>query len=154
MITIKSILYPTDFSKYSLYALEYALSFARQYGAKLYIVHVLPNYPLILGPEVTFVNVPKLEQATSEYVQGEMKKLKEQCAAQGVECEDLVLVGTPFVQIIDAARDKKVDLIVIATHGRTGIRHALFGSVAEKVVRKSPCPVLSIKHPEHDFVMP
>jgi len=154
MITIKSILYPTDFSKYSLYALDYALSFAKQYGAKLYIVHVLPNYPLILGPEVTFVNVPKLEQATSEYVQAEITKIKEQCAAQGVECEDVVMVGTPFVQIINAAREKKVDLIVIATHGRSGLSHVLFGSVAERVVRKAPCPVLSIKHPEHEFVMP
>ena len=154
MISLKRILYPTDFSKYSLYAFDYAVSFAKQYGAKLFIVHVLPNYPLILGPEVTFVNVPKLEAATSEHVQGEMTRLQEQCTAAGVETEALIMIGTPFVQIIEAARDKEVDLIVIATHGRTGVRHVLFGSVAERVVRMAPCPVLSIKHPEHEFVMP
>jgi nucleotide-binding universal stress UspA family protein len=154
MISIKSILYPTDFSKYSLYALDYALSFAKQYGAKLSILHVLPNFPLILGQEATFVNIPKLEAATSEQVEKELGKLQEQCAAQGVESETTVMIGTPFVQIINAAREKDVDLIVIATHGRTGISHVLFGSVAERVVRMAPCPVLSIKHPEHEFVMP
>ncbi len=154
MIDIKAILYPTDFSKYSLHALDYALSFAKQYKAKLYIVHVLPNYPLVLGPEATFVNIPKLEAETSEFVQKELNKLQERCTAEGLESETMVMVGTPFVQIINAAREKKVHLIVIATHGRSGLSHVLFGSVAERVVRKAPCPVLSIKHPEHEFVMP
>jgi nucleotide-binding universal stress UspA family protein len=62
--------------------------------------------------------------------------------------------GKPFVEIIHAARADNVDLIVIGTHGRTGLAHALMGSVAEKVVRKASCPVLTIKHPEHEFLMP
>ena len=60
----------------------------------------------------------------------------------------------PFVQIVRAAADLKADLIVLGTHGRSGLKHALFGSVAEKVVRKAPCPVLSVRHPDHKFEMP
>jgi nucleotide-binding universal stress UspA family protein len=64
------------------------------------------------------------------------------------------VVGRPFMEILGYAKDRHVDLIVIGTHGRSGLRHVLLGSVAERVVRKAPCPVLTIRHPEHDFVMP
>jgi len=73
---------------------------------------------------------------------------------KGITVETIHRVGVPFVEIIKAAREKEVDLIVIATHGKSGLSHILFGSVAEKVVRKAPCPVLSIRHPEHEFIMP
>ena len=65
-----------------------------------------------------------------------------------------VLNGVPFVEIIRYARESEMDLIVMGTHGRTGLGHLLIGSVTERVVRKSPCPVLTVKHPEHEFVMP
>ena len=68
--------------------------------------------------------------------------------------EWLIEEGYPFPRIIEIARKHEVDLIVMGTHGRTGLAHALLGSVAEKVVRKAPCPVLTVKHPEHEFVMP
>jgi nucleotide-binding universal stress UspA family protein len=86
------------------------------------------------------------EEAMSKFVTEETRK--------EVEVETAISQGTPFLEILKFAKDKEIDLIVIATHGRTGLRHVLFGSVAEKVVRKSPCPVLSIRHPEHEFVMP
>jgi len=73
---------------------------------------------------------------------------------EGIEKESIIRRGVPFVEILTAAGELKVDLITIATHGRTGLQQVLFGSTAEKVVRKAPCPVLSIRHPEHDFVMP
>ena len=73
---------------------------------------------------------------------------------EGLPAETAFLEGRPFVEIIRYAREKDIQLIVIATHGRTGIKHALFGSVAEKVVRKAPCPVLVVKRDERDFVMP
>ena len=72
----------------------------------------------------------------------------------GVPVRTAFLEGRPFVEIIRYARDHKIDLVVIATHGRTGLTHALFGSVAEKVVRKAPCPVLVVKRDERDFVLP
>ncbi len=65
-----------------------------------------------------------------------------------------VQMGRPFIEIIRYAREKKIDLIVLGTHGRSGLKHVLLGSVAERVVRKAPCPVLTIRHPEHEFVMP
>ena len=68
--------------------------------------------------------------------------------------EVVTRVGKPFVEIIHHARDHDVDLIVIGTHGRGAVQHALLGSVAEQVVRTSPCPVLTVRHPEHEFVMP
>jgi nucleotide-binding universal stress UspA family protein len=73
---------------------------------------------------------------------------------KGLEVEIIHKVGIPFVEIIRAAKEKKTDLIVMATHGRSGLSHILFGSVAEKVVRKSTCPVLSIRPREHEFTMP
>jgi nucleotide-binding universal stress UspA family protein len=63
-------------------------------------------------------------------------------------------VGSPHVQIVQHARDEDIDLVVVATHGRSGLKHALIGSVAEKIVQMAPCPVLTVKHPEHEFVMP
>ena len=68
--------------------------------------------------------------------------------------EAQVLMGSPHVEIVRYARREDVDLIILATHGRTGLAHALIGSVAEKVVQMAPCPVLTIKHPEHEFVLP
>ena len=65
-----------------------------------------------------------------------------------------LVTGSPFLQVVRMARKEGVDLIVMGTHGRTGLAHVLMGSVAEKVVRKAPCPVLTVKHPEHEFVMP
>ena len=65
-----------------------------------------------------------------------------------------IVRGRPFVEIIRYAREKKIDIIVVGTHGHSGLTHILMGSVAEKVVRKSPCPVLTIRHPDHEFEMP
>jgi nucleotide-binding universal stress UspA family protein len=154
-IAIKSILLPTDFSENSKYAMEYAVSFAAQYKAKLYVLHVLVSPHAMVGYEVApFVSFERLyadmrrssEQAMSTFIPEEVKK--------EIQVETAIVQGTPFLEILKFAREKEVDLIVIATHGRTGLSHVLFGSVAEKVVRKSPCPVLSIRHPEHEFVMP
>jgi len=75
-------------------------------------------------------------------------------ANEGFPVKRKVVAGRPFVTIIEYARNREIDLIVIATHGRTGLKSVLLGSVAEKVVRKSPCPVLTIRHPEQKFVMP
>lgn len=75
-------------------------------------------------------------------------------ATDGLQVQPLVLNGVPFVEIVRCARDREADLIVLGTHGRSGLAHLLIGSVAERVVRKAPCPVLTVKHPEHEFVMP
>ena len=154
MITIKKILWPTDFSDFSFYALNYAVSFAKQYKAKLLILHVVDVFihdPAYLGPDVPdrsmFDDFEKKAQARLEEV------VRKRIPA-GIETEAIVRAGRAFAEIVRAAKEKEADMIVIATHGRTGLSHTMFGSTAEKVVRKAPCPVLSIKHPEHEFVMP
>jgi nucleotide-binding universal stress UspA family protein len=83
-----------------------------------------------------------------------MDEIVEECRESHEATFGSVRTGTPFLEIINSAKDLPADLVVMGTHGRTGLKHMLIGSVAEKVVRKSPCPVLTVKHPHHEFEMP
>ena len=152
MTRIESILVPTDLSDYAGYALNYAREFASAYGASLHLLHVLELQWLsmvsadFLGTTTGALPQYQLDmQARLEAIRSEIK---------GIEVRVAVETGVPHVAIIRYAKDHDVDLIVLATHGRTGIAHALIGSVAEKVVQMAPCPVLTIKHPEHEFALP
>ncbi len=152
MIKIKKILYPTDLSEYALYALPYATELAATYRATLCLLYVVDNY-LIGAPGAGFAGQPedllhKVKESGIKNLENLVSQIKE------VEAESAVLIGTPHVEIVRYAREQDIDLIVLATHGRKGIAHALIGSVAEKIVQMSPCPVLTVKHPEHEFVMP
>ncbi|GAB4345340.1 MAG: universal stress protein [Candidatus Abyssubacteria bacterium] len=155
MIRIEKILFPTDFSEPSRYAFRYALSFAREYGAKLYVLHVIEDIQYLANAYM--FDVP-IMPSFADMEQNRLKELQEfidrELEGEDVQIEKVVRRGRPFMEIIQMARDEKVDLIVTATHGRGGLEHVLFGSVAEKVVRKAPCPVLSIRSPEHEFKMP
>lgn len=158
MITIKDILVPTDFSAFSRYALDYAVAFARSFGAKITLIHVTPERELDSLRQVsTYFEPGQLENLLKERQSEDLKQLEDFIPAdlkKGITVETVHKVGIPFLDIIKTAKERGVDLIVIATHGRSGLSHMLFGSVAEKVVRKAPCPVLSVRHPEHEFVMP
>ncbi|TVM03574.1 MAG: universal stress protein [Candidatus Brocadia sp. WS118] len=153
MISIKNILCPIDYSVYSEMALKYAIEFAEKYRAKLYLMHVLDIRVYdINDPDLYNVNIVDAET---------IAKLRERllrCVTEDtkgrIPVEAIIIQGVPFAEIIKTSKEHKIDLIVIGTHGRTGISHAIMGSVAEKVVRKAPCPVLTIRHPEHDFIMP
>jgi len=156
MIKMAKILYPTDFSELSTYALRYALSFAHAYQAKLHCLHVVDEayqYWTAMGPN----SVP-VGPATEDILQSARKEMDsfagEHLQDAEVEVITDVVLGRPFMEIIQYARKQCIDLIVLATHGRTGLTHVLLGSVAERVVRKSPCPVLTIRHPQHEFIMP
>jgi nucleotide-binding universal stress UspA family protein len=154
MIAIEKIVCPLDFSDFSLHALEYAINFAQQFKAKLLLLHVVDVF--LYDPAYFAPYVPDKAMFTG-YEQKARTRLEEIAAAkvpQGVDTELVVKDGRAFAEIVKVAREAKADMIVISTHGRTGLSHAMFGSTAEKVVRKAPCPVLSIKHPEHDFIMP
>jgi len=158
MIRIKNILVPTDFSDFSRYALNHAIAFAQTFKAKITLIHVTPEKELDSFRQVsTFFEPGQLEKLLKERESEDRRQLDEFIPPElkkGIEVEIIHTVGIPFLDIIRTAKEKKVDLIIIATHGRSGLSHMLFGSVAEQVVRKASCPVLSIKHPEHEFVMP
>ena len=150
------ILYPTDFSEHSLCALPFALDLAGQYGAELHCLYVVDEtYHYWAGPGEA---VPAAAMPMDEIMNASRTQMEEFVAEHfGAEKDAVVrqvLPGRPFVEIIRYARDQEIDLIVIATHGRGALASMLLGSVTEKVVRKSMCPVLTIRHPEHRFESP
>ena len=153
-IKIQKILCPVDFSNCSKHALEYALAFAEQYDSEICILHAVES------PATAFayvdLEIPEPDLVDEFRNQAE-KQLDELAAAlrkrHGAVSKKLVF-GKPFAEIIDAASEWGADLIVLGTHGRSALEHILIGSVAEKVVRKANCPVLTVRHPEHEFVHP
>jgi nucleotide-binding universal stress UspA family protein len=155
MIDLHRILVPTDFSEYSKTAVTYAAAFAEKFGAELHLLHVVQNLALII-PDILPVEpslVPSLEQMT-EAVHTAFDRMIAENKLQPYAIHRAVREGTPFFEIIQYAREAKIDLIIMGTHGHSGLAHVLLGSVTEKVVRKSPCPVLTVRHPEHEFVHP
>jgi nucleotide-binding universal stress UspA family protein len=140
-MTAQHFLVPIDFSAYSDQALDYAIGLATTLQARLSLLHVIHVVPLGIGDMGAVPPAAYLEDLETEARHGLEDCLKrvQDAGLQG----DIVLVhGVPFQSIVDTAQDKKVDLIVMGTHGRTGLSHALLGSVAEKVVRLALCPVL------------
>jgi len=155
MIRMKTILHPTDFSETSKHALNYAISFAQEYGAKLHILHVIEEITSSLYFDM--LQAPPLAKLMED-IEAQARKALEDIVPQEargtIQVEYVTRKGVPFLEIIRYAQETDADMIICGTHGRTGLKHALFGSVAEKVVRKAPCPVLSVRHPEHRFEMP
>ncbi len=146
---IKKILFCTDFSNNSNWAFSYAVDLAKIYKAFLYIIHViskgeyLDHISIYIPPDV----YEKIEEENKRYIN---ESFKENCLPQLGDYKDyefIIKQGTPFVEIIKFAKEKKVDIIMMGTHGKTALTHVLFGSTAENVVRKAPCPVLTIRHP-------
>jgi nucleotide-binding universal stress UspA family protein len=141
----RHILAPTDFSEYSKQAVASALELAKTFGAKLTILHVieLPPYPVegYVPPSLSATFMDDLErQATTDLAQ-----LVPEAENAGVAVARVVAVGTPYRKIIDLAEAEQVDLIVMATAGRTGFSRLVMGSIAERVVRTASCPVLTIR---------
>ena len=151
MIFLKTILVPTDFSEHSEKAVQYGAELASKFGAALHLLHTVDTTPVLYGEGGAFPF-----ESAEEIVAVAAKQL-DQIEVESLGKERLVrraCQGTPFVEIVRYAKENNVDLIVLGTHGRGAIAHMLLGSVAEKVVRKAPCPVLVVREQEHDFVMP
>lgn len=142
----KKILCPVDYSVCSNEALKQAVSLAQREKAKLYLMHVVDIRMYGHEAPLSF-EMPRPTEETLKKVEEDLAKniLKE--AREKIEVETIVTMGIPAVEIVNTAKEKGVDLIVMGTHGRTGIAHVVIGSVAENVVRKAPCPVLTVKHP-------
>lgn len=154
MIAFNEILVPTDFSDHSLRAVEYAVEIAEKFSSELKIVYVIE--PLLQAADVAWssVDFDKLNQAHGESAEKQLEALVKERIPESVSAECVILYGKPLVEIVKQAKTDNADLIVMATHGRGVISHILMGSTAEKVVRKAPCPVLTVKHSTQLFSMP
>jgi universal stress protein A len=141
---IKRILVPTDFTDPSNEALEAALELGRSSGATLDLVHVAVEAAYPLPPPVDVATLPldmgKVLDRSAEGLATEERRVRE----AGVRCETATLIGRPDTEILQRARDTHADLIVMGTHGRSGLAHAIFGSNVDRVVQRTPCPVLIV----------
>lgn len=147
MPKIKRILVPVDFSPPSMKALDYAADFAKPLDAELCVLFVIePIYyavPDLAGAAAGAVGGLLEEQRKSAKVQ--LERLQARYARKQARVRTLLQTGTPYQSITDAAKSLRADMIVMSTHGRTGVSHLLLGSVAERVVRTAACPVLTIR---------
>ena len=151
MENINKILVPIDFSNYSKNALRYAVNFAKKFNSKIYLVYVVE--PVIYPSDFSMgqVTFPVSDIEMNERAKDELESLAKNEIGTQFEVETVIKTGKPFVEINETASELDIDLIIIATHGHTGMEHLLFGSTAEKVVRKAPCPVLTLREPVKGF---
>ena len=148
---ITKVLVPVDFSDYSKSALRYAVNFAKHFKAELCLVYVVE--PMVYPPDFSMgqIAIPSVDIEMDKRATEELDNLAKREIPPEVKSKTVVKTGKPFVEIIETANEENVDLIIIATHGHSGIEHVLFGSTAEKVVRKAPCPVLTLREPIKGF---
>ena len=144
-MNIQHILAPTDFSERSKQGLTSALELAEAFGAELLLLHVVepPPYPVegIVSSHLGATLLDDLERQASN----DLAQMLSETQRSKVEVARRVVVGIPYRKIVEVAEEEKSDLIVMTTHGRTGLSHLVMGSVAEKIVRTAPCPVLTIR---------
>lgn len=150
----KKILVPLDFSDYTDEIMNVAVQIAEKFGSTIHLLHVIPNmdyftpYESFLSAE-NLVSIQRdIEREVGKDMEVVVKKLKD------IPATKTIRAGVAFLEIVDYVRTENIDLVVMGTHGRGGIEHILIGSVAEKVVRKSPCPVLTIRPAGKKFSMP
>jgi nucleotide-binding universal stress UspA family protein len=147
MISFKHIVVPTDFSERSLRALDYAIGLAELFSSKLELVYVVEAGLQPADLAWTNVDYGDLNKQHQVAAQKYMESIAKDRIPNGVRAAISILIGKAFVEIVRFADSENADLIVMATHGHGGVSHLLLGSTAERVVRKAPCPVLTIKHP-------
>jgi nucleotide-binding universal stress UspA family protein len=144
MLALQTILHPTDFSEHSAYAFRLACSLARDHGARVLVLHTVTT----LGPELVSYGEAVTQLQPEAYQQKLWDDLRRvRSPDPDVPVDHRLAEGDPAAEILRAAADTRCDLIVLGTHGRTGLTRLLMGSVAEQVVRKAPCPVLTVKAP-------
>lgn len=148
LVNIHKILAPTDFSQHSNKALGYARTLAEQWGAELHLLNVIE--PTVFPTEggLAPMGLMNLDNELTDVAQHSMEELCKHPELAGVKIVTATVHGRASSAIIDYAAEHGIDLVVIATHGRTGLEHLIFGSTAERVIRECPCPVLTIRDPD------
>ncbi|MBL7014457.1 MAG: universal stress protein [Candidatus Marinimicrobia bacterium] len=149
----KSFLITTDFSESARFAYKHAIDLCKTYDGYLTLLHVIN--PVVVPPAYLMVTSETL--VSKEKEKNVQKLINEEITnffPKELNVDPIIATGVPFVEIISYARKNVIDMIIIATHGFTGLNHILFGSTAERVVRKSPCPVLTVRNPNKPFVLP
>jgi nucleotide-binding universal stress UspA family protein len=152
MILMNKILVATDFGEASDAALTYGRALARTFGARLHLLHVTENvYMKAVGGDAYVTVFPDLQKDIDDAAR---KQLEERLDADTPTTVVLLTSDAPATSIVEYAKTHQIDLIVLGTHGRGAVAHLLMGSIAERVVRTAPCPVLTVRQPEREFVVP
>lgn len=155
MIALKSILVATDFGEPSDAALAYGRELARAFGATLHVLHVADDVYVRLGGDAYVAVLPELQKDVEDAARKRLDELLVDNDASPIVIEKAVVTSSATAAcIVDYARENTINLIIVGTHGRGAMAHLLVGSVAERVVRTAPCPVLTVRQHEHDFVVP
>lgn len=152
LFRLQTILAPVDFSDYSAKALDYVRAYAKQFDAKVVLIHVVE--PTVI-PDNFGIVPPSYEEVGAALVKAaeeRMARLATEVAPKAGAVSWMVRTGRAPWEIVRAAEEMEADLIIITTHGYTGLKHVLMGSTAELIVRHASCPVLTVRDPEHDFV--
>jgi nucleotide-binding universal stress UspA family protein len=155
MILLKNILVATDFGEASGVALTYGRDLARSYGSTLHVLHVADNILVRYAGGESMAVLPELQTLIEEGARERLKTLVTEEDRTMLHAKPVVTTSLSTAEtIVDYANEHTIDLIVVGTHGRGTLEHLLVGSVAERVVRTAPCPVLTVRHPEREFVAP
>ena len=144
-VSLKRILVPIDFSEHSKNALKYAVKLAGQYNSELILVYVVE--PVVYPADLGFgqATIPNIEPDLAHRAKAGLEQLVKDSVSKDISARTMVRTGNPFAEILTTAKDEHADLIVIATHGHSGVEHLIFGSTAEKVVKRARCPVLMVR---------
>jgi nucleotide-binding universal stress UspA family protein len=148
----KNILFPTDFTSHARSALKYAAAFAREEGGRVVLLSV---QSASVPPNLMTMPEHVLQDPDGEWLRqlrGQVAELLRDPLFDGLEVEPVIVKGEPAAEIAKAVRDYRIDLVTVVTHGRGGLARALFGSTAEEIIAEAPCPVLTVRPPQHDFV--
>lgn len=154
MVAIKNILVATDFSEPSGVALAYGRDLARSYKARLHVLNVVEDVLMRYSSEVGFA-MPEMQKDLEDAAKRDLDKLITDDDRRTIEIVALTKTGVNLADsIVNYAKDAAIDLIITGTHGRGAVKHFLMGSVAERVVRTAPCPVLTVRENEREFIAP
>lgn len=161
MLALTRILVATDFSESSAAALRYGVALAQQFGATLHVLHAAGRHDLQIMVERQRVIDAFLQDPTSSEHHNAARELMGElltpAETQAIKSEFVLRAcgpAGPWAEIVRYAKERQLNLIIVGTHGRGLVGHLLMGSVAEKVVRTAPCPVLTVRHPQREFVLP